>query len=439
MSPSGNESSGSTEQFRPAVGDRLEVEVEAVAHGGHMVARPSGFVTFVRYALPGERVIAQVTEVRKAHAFAEAVEVLRAHADRRPATCPAFHPLGCGGCDFQHAERELQLEMKSQVLHEALIRHGRLQEAQVDSLMGQGVRPLGPEYGWRSRMRFGVLRDGEGRSQPALHAHHSADRIAAHQCTIAAPEVLRKAIECAESATEQDVIVVAEGDDAVQARVRADGEDPLDGPDAPRVRHRLVLDDHTVDFRIPLEGFWQADPRLLPELIDAVLAFGEVKPGQHWWDLYAGAGPLAAALGDRTGASGGVQAVEGSASAVRSARRALHGMPWVRLHQADVRDWLTERARSTGDVRGKSVESQLAGIVLDPPRNGAGVAVIDAIAETAVPLLVYVACDPVALGRDTAYLEQRGYRLTRLRAWDAFPQSHHFETVAAFEAVDQIS
>jgi tRNA/tmRNA/rRNA uracil-C5-methylase (TrmA/RlmC/RlmD family) len=114
-------------------------------------------------------------------------------------------------------------------------------------------------------------------------------------------------------------------------------------------------------------------------------------------------------------------------------------MPWVRLHQADVRDWLTERARSTGDVRGKSVESQLAGIVLDPPRNGAGVAVIDAIAETAVPLLVYVACDPVALGRDTAYLEQRGYRLTRLRAWDAFPQSHHFETVAAFEAVDQIS
>jgi tRNA/tmRNA/rRNA uracil-C5-methylase (TrmA/RlmC/RlmD family) len=77
--------------------------------------------------------------------------------------------------------------------------------------------------------------------------------------------------------------------------------------------------------------------------------------------------------------------------------------------------------------------------VLDPPRSGAGVGVVDAIAATGARIIVYIACDPVALARDTAYLEQRGYRLTRLRAWDAFPQSHHFETVAAFEHADRIS
>jgi tRNA/tmRNA/rRNA uracil-C5-methylase (TrmA/RlmC/RlmD family) len=285
-------------------------------------------------------------------------------------------------------------------------------------------------------MRFGVVRDAHGRSLPALRAHHSAELVAADYCTIVAPDVITKAIECAESATEADVIVVAEGDDAVRVGVRADGDDPLDGPTAPRLQHRLVFDDHVVDFRVPLEGFWQADRRLVPALIEAVMELGEVEPGQHWWDLYAGAGPLAAALGIRVGAQGSVQAIEGIASAVRAARRALHAMPWVHLHQADVREWLS-RHRATGAPAVKA--GRVSGVVLDPPRSGAGVGVVDAIAATGARIIVYIACDPVALARDTAYLEQRGYRLTRLRAWDAFPQSHHFETVAAFEHADRIS
>ena len=74
--------------------------------------------------------------------------------------------------------------------------------------------------------------------------------------------------------------------------------------------------------------------------------------------------------------------------------------------------------------------------MLDPPRAGAGESVLSAVCERAPDRLVYVACDPVALGRDVAILAGLGYRLTDLRAFDAFPMTHHLETVAAFSPVD---
>ncbi len=69
-------------------------------------------------------------------------------------------------------------------------------------------------------------------------------------------------------------------------------------------------------------------------------------------------------------------------------------------------------------------------VVLDPPRKGAGRAVTDAVAAAGPDRVVYVACDPAALARDVATFAAHGYRLDRLRAFDAFPMTHHVETLA---------
>ena len=98
--------------------DRVEVEVGQPAHGGHCVARHEGQVIFVRHALPGERVVAEVTEVHKGYARADAVEILQASPDRVVPPCPYSHPDGCGGCDLQHASPGAQLEWKRAVLRE---------------------------------------------------------------------------------------------------------------------------------------------------------------------------------------------------------------------------------------------------------------------------------------------------------------------------------
>ncbi len=113
--------------------------------------------------------------------------------------------------------------------------------------------------------------------------------------------------------------------------------------------------------------------------------------------------------------------MEESPRAIRAARRALHDLPQVHLHQSDVSAWIDAEDHDAPD-----------GVVLDPPRAGAGRALLQTLAEAEVPTIVYVACDPVALGRDVATLAEAGYRLAHVRAFDAFPMTHHLETVASF-------
>jgi tRNA/tmRNA/rRNA uracil-C5-methylase (TrmA/RlmC/RlmD family) len=115
-----------------------------------------------------------------------------------------------------------------------------------------------------------------------------------------------------------------------------------------------------------------------------------------------------------------VTAVESVPAAVKAARRALHDLPQVRLDQAEVARWLP------------TAPGRPDGVVLDPPRAGAGREVLEAVTERAPDRIVYVACDPVALGRDAASLEGNGYRLARVVALDAFPMTGHLESVAVF-------
>jgi tRNA/tmRNA/rRNA uracil-C5-methylase (TrmA/RlmC/RlmD family) len=113
-----------------------------------------------------------------------------------------------------------------------------------------------------------------------------------------------------------------------------------------------------------------------------------------------------------------VVAVEGDERAVRDARRNAHGLAQVELHHGPVEQVLA------ADPTGADV------VVLDPPRVGAGRAVVEAIASRQPARVVYVACDPAALARDVSYLADHGYGLASLRAFDLFPMTHHVEAVA---------
>src|SRR3984957_20494414 len=135
-----------------------------VAHGGWCVARPTdGPVVFVRHALPGERVLARVTEVTSRLARAEAVEILAASPDRVTPPCPYARPGGCGGCDWQHATLPAQRALKAAVIRQQLRRMAGIdREITVEALPGDqdaGLGPAaedapGPGLGWRTRGQF---------------------------------------------------------------------------------------------------------------------------------------------------------------------------------------------------------------------------------------------------------------------------------------------
>ena len=136
------------------------------------------------------------------------------------------------------------------------------------------------------------------------------------------------------------------------------------------------------------------------------------------WDLYCGVGVFAARLAGQVGAAGHVEAVEFSGRAVTDGRHALAGLRAIDFHPAKVEQTVTA-LRSDPQV-----------VVLDPPRAGAGRAVIDAVARSAPARVVHVGCDPASFARDISLYLARGYRLEHVRAFDAFPLTHHVECIA---------
>ena len=369
----------------------LELQVDAVAHGGHCVARHDGRVVFVRHALPGERVRAVVDEdTGGGFCRADAVAVLAASPDRVAAPCTWARAGGCGGCDLQHVAPPAQRGWKAQVLAEQLRRlAGVRRDVEVEELPG------GP-LGWRTRVRLAV--DDEGRA--GLRAHRSHDVLAVADCPLAPPGALAPVLEGRFPAGEVDVVVDAGG--AVHT-----GDD---GPVPVRAAGR--------EWRLSPGVFWQVHPALPDVLAQVVGEWAAAPRGGTAWDLYGGVGLFAAVLAEQVGPDGSVTVVESARAAVDDGRAALADLPQV--------GWRVGR-----------VEKVLVGlpgppdvVVADPPRKGLGRAVVDALATNGPERVVYVACDPAALARDVAFFAERGYTLAELRAFDAFPMTHHMECVA---------
>ena len=167
----------------PKAGDVLELTAGEVVHGGWCVSRQddTGWVVFVRHALPGERVRAEVTQATARFARADAVEILRPSADRVPAPCRYARPGGCGGCDWQHASLTAQREFKAAVIRQQLSRIGGLdREVEVQAIDGDDGG-----LGWRTVVTFAT--DGNGRA--GLHRHRSHEVVDIDRCLIAHPLV----------------------------------------------------------------------------------------------------------------------------------------------------------------------------------------------------------------------------------------------------------
>jgi tRNA/tmRNA/rRNA uracil-C5-methylase (TrmA/RlmC/RlmD family) len=395
-----------------AVGDEVELEVGAVAHGGHCVARVAGQVVFVRHALPGERVVARVTEVGGGARFvrADAVTVLQPSSGRREPPCRYAGPGGCGGCDFQHADPEHGRALKAAVVSEQLRRLAKVDlDVVVEPLPGasDGLR-------WRSRQRFAVGPDGRA----GLRRHRSHEIVPVADCLIAAEAVTASGVLSRSWTGVEAVDVVAPGDGSAAVVIpERDG-----GARGPQVHEPVRGRRWSGELSVAATGFWQVHPGAPAAYVDHVLDVLQPATGERMLDLYAGAGLFAVPLADAVGATGHVDAVESDRQAVADGIRNATGRPQLRYHRGRVDAVLRRLARA----------GRVDGVVLDPPRAGAGSAVIRMILGQRPRRVVYVACDPAALARDTAYAMERGYALTGLRAFDAFPMTHHVECIATF-------
>ncbi|GII91996.1 putative RNA methyltransferase [Sinosporangium siamense] len=391
------------------------------------MARHEGRVVFVRHALPGERVVAEVTEETSRFMRADAVEILEPSPDRVPAPCPFAGPGRCGGCDWQHADLAAQRRLKADVVAEQFRRLAKIErDVVVEELPGS---PDG--LGWRTRVQFAASPDGT----LGLRRHRSHDIEPVDACLIAHPELEKVGAEHKNwrGATGVEVIVSTRGERAVviTPRHRKTVAVPdLDTPvsvlvDEGRGRTRAVKGAGILhervggrDFQVTGSGFWQIHPEAAATLLDAVLSFADPRPGEWALDLYCGVGLFAAALAEAVGPDGAVFGVESETTAVRDARRNLRDLPQAQVERGRVEDALDRFEIERADL-----------VVVDPPRSGLGRDVVTRVADLRASRVVYVSCDPATLARDVAWFADHGYTLEGLRAFDAFPMTHHVEMV----------
>jgi tRNA/tmRNA/rRNA uracil-C5-methylase (TrmA/RlmC/RlmD family) len=446
------------EPLTSSAGEELVVDIGRVAHGGHCVARHEGRVVFVRHGIPGEKVRVRLTDAEESAKFwrADVVEVLEPSPDRvqhfwRVADSLTSWRHGrppVGGAELGHISLTRQRSLKSEVLAEQLKRLADVElSPAVEAVDGAGAGHGGTSdgadgLGWRTRASFAVTTGGK----LAMHAHRSDHVVPVREMPLAVAAIndLRlwdvdlqgvERVEVAAPANGSRPLVLlapAPGTSvkrltSILAQLPADvsvaSYDPLKD-ETLQLRGRTWVQETAVghEYRVTGAGFWQIHRSAPETLVGAVREFlhdgGFLEAGAAVADLYAGAGLFTAPLADAVGVTGSVLSVEGAPGASRDARKNLHGAAQVEIVQGRVERILRQRPRN------------FDALVLDPPRAGAGKAVVNQLMAASPRAIAYVSCDPASFARDIGYFRQGGWGIAQLRAFDLYPHTHHLETVA---------
>ncbi|HYY02022.1 MAG TPA: class I SAM-dependent RNA methyltransferase [Mycobacterium sp.] len=387
--------------------EHLTLTVGAPANGGSCVARHEGRVVFVRYALPGERVRAQVIADRGSYWHAEAIEVVEPSADRIASLCPIAGVDGAGCCDLAFVDPAAGRALKAEVVSNQLARLGNYQ-------WNDAVAPVstaGPT-GWRTRIRLDVGADGRA----GFHRYHSDELVADLNCGQLPAGMTDGLTDVAwPPGAHLHVVIDDDGQRHVARTVRHGRRTSTDVVEG---SYQGVQRAGRHSWQVPVTAFWQAHRDAARTYSDLVGDWARPEPGMTAWDLYGGAGVFAAVLGDAVGESGQVVSVDSSRAATRSARATLADLPQVNVITDSVRRALTAQ-RGGADVA-----------VLDPPRGGAGREVIDLLAAAGVPTIVHIGCEAASFARDIGLYQSHGYAVDKISVFDSFPLTHHIECVA---------
>ena len=427
----------------------MHLTIEKLVYGGDGLARlPAdehgrGKAVFLPFVLEGEEVEAALVEEKPGFARARAEKILQASATRVAPHCPYFQQ--CGGCQYQHASYEHQLEVKAAILRENLRRIARLE---IEELT---VHPS-PPWQYRNRTRLKV--QCSAKIALGYYKFNSHDFLPVQECPISSPLINRSiaALWKWESCTEnlQEIELFADDEDSrllielycapgisraaaqkLSDHVRglmpeiagaAVFESPKgNGPNQNREPRKVAAAGatelvYTVDqtsYRVSAGAFFQVNRHLIAELAAAAT---QGYSGEVALDVYAGVGLFSSVLA-RSFAQ--VIAVEASQT---SHADLVHNSP---------KNVKAVRAASEQYLQKQGPRPDL--IVVDPPRGGLGEGVIRCLTERNPRWLVYVSCDPATLARDLRGLVSHGYSIKQAHLVDLFPQTYHLESVFHLE------
>jgi 23S rRNA (uracil1939-C5)-methyltransferase len=384
--------------------------VEKLVYGGDGLGRLEGRVVLAPFALPGERIRAQTEREKPGLLHARTLEVLEPSTERVVPPCPVFGR--CGGCHYQHARYEYQLQAKRDILADALRRVGKLESFPEIAVVA------GEPRGDRNSVQLHVERGAIGYREARSHR-----LCPIHECPISSPAI-NQAIAALNGMLHDSrwpsmirALEIFTDEQQVQLNV-VETERPVGKRFFEWCAERIpgLVEgalDYNGRFRVSRNSFFQINRFLLDPLVETAVQSAQ---GNTAFDLYAGVGLFASALASKFDQ---VIAVEDGSAAVRDLQyNAERGnLTNVRAELRSVEEFLT------------GIDRPPDFILLDPPRTGLGKAVVRRLTELRPPRMVMVACDPATLARDLAGLVAAGYSIDRLTLVDLFPQTYHMEVV----------
>ncbi|MDW8339127.1 MAG: 23S rRNA (uracil(1939)-C(5))-methyltransferase RlmD, partial [Thermoleophilia bacterium] len=432
---------------------------------GNGVGRLNGFVVFVRGGLPGDRVRARVTKVKRGFAEGVSIGVLEPSPHRVAARCR--HVGVCGGCRFQDLSYEAQLAAKEQQVRDALARIGRIAEAPVEPIV-----PAASLFGYRNKVEYSFTQTGEGVDLGFHRAGRWDDVVGIEECLLTTELGNRVRLAVREWAREEGLepydqrtgqgylrhLVYREGRNTGQVLVTlvtAPGERFEPGylvevlRRFPEVRsiHWAVNDTPAERTNLPTRLLWGEEAieevvlglrvRLRPgaflqtntEMAERLYALAREAAGltgaERVFDLYCGTGTIGLALAAGAREVWGLEiSEEAVACAVENAER--NGIANARFLAGNVGQALEGLVARAGppDV-----------VVVDPPRAGLAGKALRGTGALGATRIVYLSCNPTTLASDVrVLLEEHGYELVRCQPVDMFPHTPHVECVALLEA-----
>ncbi len=428
----------------------MQLTIEKLVYGGDGLARlPAdehgpGKAVFVPFVLEGERIEASLLEQKRGFARGQAETILQASSQRVEPHCPYFQR--CGGCHYQHASYEHQLEIKAAILKENLRRIAKLE---LDTKIT--IHPS-PPWNYRNRTRLRV------RTAPEFalgyYKFNSHELLPVEECPVSSPLINRAIaafwqmgraggvpdgiheIEFFANADDTQLLIEATCEPATPSTpVREWADDfpktlpeiagimvfkarpsTMGGAADPKQMatsgaRELSYQTSAASYRVSAGAFFQVNRHLINELVEIVT---EGYSGDTALDLYAGVGLFSTIL-----ARGFAQVIAVESSQTSHADL-LHNSPAnVKAVRATTADFLRS---APGKLRPELV-------VVDPPRSGLGESVVQSLVGLGAHRMTYISCDPATVSRDLAGLLSAGYRIEQVHLVDLFPQTYHLESV----------
>ena len=471
--------------------DQFELDITDISDEGAGIGKKAGFVWFVKDALPGDRVRAAATKLKKNYGFARLLEVLSPSEDRREAPCPVARQ--CGGCQLQAMSYEAQLRFKERKVLNNLKRIGGFEGVEA---LSEPIIGMENPFRYRNKAQFPVGRDRDGRIIAGFYAGRTHHIVECRDCLLGPEEnqrILQQVTDWMEAygipaydetqgkgivrhvlirkgyrSGQIMVCLVINGEKLPHSQELVEALRSLPLPEGEAVASisysinqantNVIMGDRIVDlfgpgyiedsirgleaesravtFRISPLSFYQVNPVQMERLYSTALEYAGLTGKETVWDLYCGIGTISLFLAQKAKKVYGVEIIP---QAIQNAREnaELNGIQNAEFYVGKAEEvlprWYEEQQEKAKKEGFPEAAERIDVIVVDPPRKGCDEKCLETILKLQPERVVYVSCDSATLARDLKYLCANGYKLTRVRPCDMFPETVHCECVVRLE------